>query len=180
MTKCTITVKKDGGNIFSNSYNVIVMSASTIAISKTIRILEQISLKKQANFIKGLVTWDGKDRLNFMGKSCCIKMWLSKLFKPKSCVLSYSYGMRYWKHTYQALLHPSKLARNHLSLMKLYENKRTIWYTYHHFFVVGGVHSLSPCPPSQGVPCNYPLFDPSSSAICQVYCLSHSSLYASH
>ena len=52
--------------------------------------------------------------------------------------------------------------------------------TYYHFFVVDEVHFLSPCPRSQGVPCNYHLFDPSSSAMCQVYCPSHSSLYASH
>ena len=51
---------------------------------------------------------------------------------------------------------------------------------YYHFFVVDEVHFLSPCPRSQGVPCNYHLFDPSSSAMCQVYCPSHSSLYASH
>ena len=51
---------------------------------------------------------------------------------------------------------------------------------YHHLFIVGEVHSLFPCPPSQGMPCNYPLFDPSSLAVCQEYCPSHSSLYASH
>ena len=98
----------------------------------------------------------------------------------KSCVLSGWHGMRCWKHIHRALLHPTKLARTDLSPMQSYENMRAVSYTYHHLFVVGGVHSLFPCPPSQGVPCNCPLFNPSSSTSCQVYCLSHSSLYTSH
>ena len=83
MTKCAITVKKDGGNIFSNSYNVTAISTSSFAISETLRVLEQIFLKKQANFIKGPVTCDGKDHRKAIGSSCCIKMWLSWLFKPE-------------------------------------------------------------------------------------------------
>ena len=52
MTKCTITVKKDGGNIFSNSHNVTAMSASRVPIFETVRVLEQTSLKKQ-----GKLSW---------------------------------------------------------------------------------------------------------------------------
>lgn len=85
-----------------------------------------------------------------------------------SCVLSYAHGVRYWKRTHQALLHPSKLARNHLSSMKSYENMRPVWYTDHHFFIVGGVHSLSLCLPSQVMPCNYLSFYPSSSTILSI------------
>ena len=83
MTKCTIVVKKDGGNIFSNSHNVTAISASSFAISETVRVLEQIFLKKQANFIKGLVTCDNKDPRKAIGRSYCIKMWLLWLFKPE-------------------------------------------------------------------------------------------------
>ena len=82
MTKCTITVKKDGGNIFSNSHNVTAMSASAFAISETVRVFEQIFLKKQANFIKGLVTCNDKDPRKAIGRIHCIRMWLW-LFKPE-------------------------------------------------------------------------------------------------
>ena len=83
MTKCTITVKKDRGNIFSNSHNMTAISASTLTISETVRVFKQIFLKKQANFIKGLVTCDGKNPRKAIGRSYCIKMWLSWLFKPE-------------------------------------------------------------------------------------------------
>ena len=104
----------------------------------------------------------------------------SDSLNQKSYVLSDWQGMRCWKHIHQALLRPVKLARNHLSPMQSYENTWAVSYTYHHLFTVGGVHSLFPCPPSQGVPCNCPLSSPSSSTPCQVYYPSQSSFYASH
>ena len=71
MTKFTITMKNDGGNIFSNLHNVTVMSFSSISRAGTISVLEQISRKKQDNLIKGLITREGNDLRKTIGRSCC-------------------------------------------------------------------------------------------------------------
>ena len=82
MTKCTITVKNEGGNIFSNSHNVTAILFSRPSSSFTFNTLEHISLKKQDNTIKTKLTFFGKHPRIAIGKSCYIKMWLSWLFKP--------------------------------------------------------------------------------------------------
>ena len=82
MTRCTITVKKEGGNILSNSHNVTAILFLRAPSSSTFSTLEHISLKKQDKSIKLLLTLGGKDPRIAIGKSCCIKMWLSWLFIP--------------------------------------------------------------------------------------------------
>ena len=67
-------MKKDGGNIFSNSHNMTAMFASALTISETVMVFKKFFLKKQANFIKCLVMCDGKDPHKAVGRSCCIKM----------------------------------------------------------------------------------------------------------
>ena len=120
-TKRTITMKKDGGNIFSNSHNVTAISASSFAISEILRILDQIFLKKQANFIKGLVTCDGKDPRKAIGRSCCIKMWLSWLFKREI--------LRSFKLTQREMLeaYPSSTLTSRKTCKKPSFSIRVIW-----------------------------------------------------
>ena len=92
MTKCTITIKNDGGNIFFNLHNVTVMSFSRISRSNTLSVLKHISRKKQNNFIRGLVTGTGNGLHKAIGRSCCIKMWSSWLFKLEIlCCLRWTY-----------------------------------------------------------------------------------------
>ena len=131
MTKCTITVRKDGGNIFSNSHNITAMSASAFAIFEIVRVLKQIFLKKQANFIKGLVTWDGKNPHKAIGRSCCIKMWLLWLFKPEI--------FRSFKLTWREILetYPSGTLMSHKTCKKPSFSNVVIWKQ------VGGIVYLS-------------------------------------
>ena len=180
MTKCTITMKKDGGNIFSNSHNVTAISTSAFTISETVRVLEQIFLKKQANFIKGPVTCDGKDPCKAIGRSCYIKMWLSWLFKPK-ILCSFRLTRREMLEAY-----PSGTLTSRKAYKKPSFSNAIIWKH------AGGIVYLSslfrrkwsslliPMSAKSRRACNYPLPSPSSSTPCQVYCPSHSSLYAWH
>ena len=55
--------------------------------------------------------------------------------------------------------------------MQSYENMLAVAYTYHHLFAVSGVHSLFPCPPSQGVPVII---------LCQVLQVQHRAKYIVH
>ena len=74
MTRCTITIKKEGENIFSNSHNVTAILFSRTPSSSTFSTLKHLSLKKQDKPIKGLLISGGNDSRIAIEKSCCIKM----------------------------------------------------------------------------------------------------------
>ena len=73
MTGCTIIVKKEGGNIFSNSHNITAIIFLKAPSSSIFSTLEHISLKKQDKSIKGLLTLEGKDPRIAIGKVVALR-----------------------------------------------------------------------------------------------------------